>query len=57
MTPHNDHFEWNYATAPVGMLQYLTINTHPDIAFVISKVSVFYSPSKEISLNCCENHD
>jgi hypothetical protein len=43
---HESNFDWNYATA-VGMLQYLAINTRPDIAFAVSQVSRFtHHPKK-----------
>jgi hypothetical protein len=35
---HEDCYKWSYATA-VGMLQYLAMNTHPDISFAVSQVS------------------
>jgi hypothetical protein len=47
--PHETESEWNYATA-VGMLQYLAINTRPDIAFAVSQVSRFtHHPKKSHS--------
>jgi hypothetical protein len=38
--------EWNYASA-VGMLQYLSNNTRPDITFAVSQVARFTSAPKE----------
>jgi hypothetical protein len=37
---HEDCYKWSYATA-VGMLQYLAMNTLPDISFAVSQVSRF----------------
>lgn len=46
---HEDCFKWNYATA-VGMLQYLAMNTHPDISFAISQVSCFtHGPPRRVT--------
>ena len=42
---HEDCFKWSYATA-VGMLQYLAMNTRPDISFAVSQVSHFTHGAK-----------
>jgi hypothetical protein len=43
---HEDCFKWNYAT-DVGMLQYLAMNTRPNILFAVSQVSHFtHGPKK-----------
>jgi hypothetical protein len=43
---HKDCFKWSYATA-VGMLQYLAMNTRPDISFAVSQVSRFTHGAKK----------
>jgi hypothetical protein len=43
---HEDCFKWSYATA-VGMLQYLAMNTRPDISFAVSQVSRFTQGAKK----------
>ena len=43
---HEDCFKWSYATA-VGMLQYLAMNTRPDISFAVSQVSRFTHGAKK----------
>jgi hypothetical protein len=46
---HEDCYKWSYATA-VGMLQYLAMNTRPDISFAVSQVSRFtHGPKKSHS--------
>lgn len=40
-----DNQEWNYASA-VGMLQYLSNNTRPDITFAVSQVARFTNAPK-----------
>ncbi len=42
----SDCFKWSYATA-LGMLQYLTMNTCPDILFAVSQVLRFTHGAKK----------
>jgi hypothetical protein len=44
---HEDCYQWRSYATEVGMLQYLAMNSHPDISFAISQVSCFTHNSKK----------